>query len=208
RRALEEDVREAVVQKQQGRLRSSSALLTSLGLLTEAELHSVQMARVPEPNTRQARRMPTSSRSEPPPVQLATITRSEFAEFADATGREPARCHLLLSPLRLINPRDWRDFGKPADPVVCISYDDAQAYARWRSRRDGASFRLPSGPAEAIPAASGIGVWTLACAEAALPGMGDEACPRRVAAGTGEGTRPVAPDRGYDQVGLLLIREG
>jgi serine/threonine protein kinase len=207
RRALEEDVREAVVQKQQGRLRSSSALLTSLGLLTQDELHAVQMARIPEPHTRQARRSP-AARASPPQVQLATITRSEFAEFADATGREPARCHLLLSPLRLINPRDWRDFGKPADPVVCISYDDAQAYARWRSRRDGASFRLPSGPAEAVPAASGIGVWTHACADAALPGMGEGACPRRVAAGTGEGTRPVAPDRGYDQVGLLLIREG
>ena len=207
RRSLEQDVREAVAQKQAGRLRSSSGLLTGLGLLSQDELYAVQMARVPEPGTRPAGRV-AARVVEPPKVQLATITRDQFAEFADATGREPARCHLMLSPLRLINPRDWRDFGKPADPVVCVSYEDAVEYARWRSRRDGASFRLPSSPAEAVPAGGGVGVWTRACADALLPGGGDESCPRRVVAGTSEGTRQVAPDRGYDQVGLLLIREG
>jgi len=205
RRALEADLRAALKAKQQERARADSALLASLGLVGEDALRALQMAGVPEPRGGTPR---DPVRGDATPVQLATITRGEYAEFADATGREAARCHLLLSPLRLINPRDWRDFGRPGDPVVCISYDDAQAYARWRSRRDGASFRLPSGPSEAVPAASGIGVWTRACAEAALPGLGDDDCPRRVAAGTGGGSRPVAPDRGYDQVGLLLIREG
>ena len=69
------------------------------------------------------------------------VTRSEFARFADATGYhdEEARC-------------DWRDpraKGKPinqapSDPVVCVSWADATAYASWLSKTTGKSYRLPS----------------------------------------------------------------
>lgn len=206
RRQLEEDVRAAVAARQHERARRSGSLLTGLGLVDESDLPLLQLARA----------APAHSVSRPPApaatgkVQLDTVTHRQYAEFADSTGREPARCHLLLSPLRLINPRDWRDFGDGSDPVVCVSYDDALAYARWRSQRDGASFRLPSGPAEAVPARSGVGVWTRACADAA-PGdaaPGESTCPRRVIAGIGGSGRAADPDRGYDEVGLLLLREG
>ena len=45
----------------------------------------------------------------------------------------------------------WRDPGfdksfeqSDSHPVVCVSYNDARAYARWLSERTGAEYRLPS----------------------------------------------------------------
>jgi formylglycine-generating enzyme required for sulfatase activity len=74
------------------------------------------------------------------------VTRGEYAVFARDTGRSVAECRqpgiggLFRSP-------DWRDPGfRQADthPVVCVSRDDAIAYARWLSARNGQSYRLPT----------------------------------------------------------------
>lgn len=69
------------------------------------------------------------------------VTRAEFAAFANATGygTHDARC-------------DWRDprvGGKSigqtdSDPVVCVSWDDAQAYTAWLSKRTGQRYGLPT----------------------------------------------------------------
>ena len=43
--------------------------------------------------------------------------------------------------------RHWRDPGFPqtdTHPVVCVSWNDAVAYAEWLSRRTGQTYRLPS----------------------------------------------------------------
>ncbi|HEY1960918.1 MAG TPA: formylglycine-generating enzyme family protein [Rhizomicrobium sp.] len=68
------------------------------------------------------------------------ITRAQFAVFADATHFAPAgKC-------------DWRmprAHGQPmnqseSDPVVCVSWNDAQAYVEWLGRKTGHAYRLPS----------------------------------------------------------------
>ena len=69
------------------------------------------------------------------------VTRTEFARFVAATGyrNDDARC-------------DWRDpkvrgrrLDQTAnDPVVCVSWADATAYARWLTLKTGKSYRLPS----------------------------------------------------------------
>jgi formylglycine-generating enzyme required for sulfatase activity len=43
-------------------------------------------------------------------------------------------------------PPFWSDtkFGHPAQPVVGISWDDAVAYCRWLSEREGRAYRLPT----------------------------------------------------------------
>ena len=58
------------------------------------------------------------------------VTVGEYRAFASATG---GGC--------------WRDPGFPQTdrhPVTCVSWDDAQAYVSWLSRRTGAAYRLPS----------------------------------------------------------------
>ena len=77
------------------------------------------------------------------------ITRSQFAAFVAATGHDAGNaCSLVIDgEWRLTAGRSWRDPGfKQADdhPVVCVSWEDAQAYVAWLSAESGLRYRLPS----------------------------------------------------------------
>jgi formylglycine-generating enzyme required for sulfatase activity len=75
------------------------------------------------------------------------VTRGDYATFAAQTRRAAARCRNRLSPLQLFDKRQWDDpgFGQAANhPVVCVSFDDARAYASWISQRSGHRYRLPT----------------------------------------------------------------
>src|SRR5690606_6584305 len=64
------------------------------------------------------------------------VSRDEYARFATATNRPPARCRERASLLRMLDPRDWTQPGYPQqgdDPVACVSWRDASAYAQWLS---------------------------------------------------------------------------
>jgi len=85
----------------------------------------------------------------------AEVTRSEYAAFASGTSRPAARCRNRLAPIS-IKKRSWDDPGYHQagnHPVACVSFDDANAYAQWLSRRTGKTYRLPTG-AEWLPLAS------------------------------------------------------
>ncbi len=74
------------------------------------------------------------------------VTRSEYAAFASGSGRPAARCRNRLVPISL-KKRSWDDpgFNQGGNhPAVCVSYDDARAYAQWLSRRTGKDYRLPT----------------------------------------------------------------
>ncbi len=84
------------------------------------------------------------------------VTRGEFARFVAATGHrpEPGCWHVPFphnfeghGPAAESPWRSWRNPGyRQGDghPVVCVSYDDATAYAAWLARRTGKPYRLPS----------------------------------------------------------------
>lgn len=61
-------------------------------------------------------------------IATTPVTTGEYAEFVDATKRPP--------------PPSWSDprFSDPRQPVVSVSWYDAQAYHRWR----GSQYRLPT----------------------------------------------------------------
>ncbi|HEU0152817.1 MAG TPA: bifunctional serine/threonine-protein kinase/formylglycine-generating enzyme family protein [Arenimonas sp.] len=83
------------------------------------------------------------------------VTRGEYAAFDAASGRAEARCRNRLAPISL-KRRSWDDpgFGQAGThPVVCVSFDDARAYAQWLGRRTGHEYRLPT-RAEWVPLAS------------------------------------------------------
>lgn len=82
---------------------------------------------------------------------LATteVTRDQFQAFIDDTGHE------ITGDCYLADDKEGRDddtanWQKPgfdqsgSDPVVCVSWRDAEAYAEWMSARTGQNYRLPT----------------------------------------------------------------
>jgi serine/threonine-protein kinase PpkA len=79
-------------------------------------------------------------------IMREEVTRSDYAAFANATQRPVTRCRNRLAPIS-IKKRSWRDPGFPQNgehPAVCVSFEDARAYAQWLSARTGESWRLPT----------------------------------------------------------------
>ncbi|GGK07368.1 bifunctional serine/threonine-protein kinase/formylglycine-generating enzyme family protein [Luteimonas terricola] len=138
------------------------------------------------------------------------VSRDEYAAFAEATGREPARCRERASLLRVIAPRNWRSPGfeqRGGDPVVCASWNDANAYASWRGARDGLDYRLPTASEWVrLPAPGGerrLSEWNIDCSGS---------CAQRVSSGASwrdEAAGPGAHDasRGFDDLGFRLVRD-
>lgn len=87
------------------------------------------------------------------------VTVAEFRRFVDADGyRTDAEkkstgnaegCFVYLGDVDfgMTAGTSWRDPGFPQQddhPVVCISWNDAQAYVDWLSKQTGVAYRLPS----------------------------------------------------------------
>ncbi len=77
------------------------------------------------------------------------LTRAQFAEFARATGYEPAPgCwHFIGSEWLFDEQRSWRDakLGQTDEhPVTCVNWHDAMAYVAWLAGKTGLPYRLAS----------------------------------------------------------------
>ena len=80
------------------------------------------------------------------------VTVGEYRAFASATGGGAGGGCIALG-----GGDSWQNPGFPQTdrhPVTCVSWDDAQEYVSWLSRRTGATYRLPT-EAEWEHAASG-----------------------------------------------------
>ncbi len=140
----------------------------------------------------------------------APVSVADYRRFAEATGRAAARCRARLSPLQLVDQRDWRAPGFPqndASPVVCVSHADAVAYAEWLASQGRGRWRLPTeAERRAVRQSSPVAEWTADCA--ASPGR---ECARRLTIPAGDApgeAQPRDPGRGYDEVGIRLLRVG
>ena len=87
--------------------------------------------------------------SEPFAVGKYEVTRGAFASFVSATGYDmEGSCGLWLGGEWEFYP--WYDWLSPSfpqtdrDPVVCVNWRDAQAYAVWLSEKTGKGYRLLS----------------------------------------------------------------
>ncbi|WP_088278869.1 SUMF1/EgtB/PvdO family nonheme iron enzyme [Ideonella sp. A 288] len=79
----------------------------------------------------------------------AEVTRGQFKAFVDETGYTVAGgCFTWTGAKHERNvAADWRAPGfdqTDSHPVVCVSWNDAQAYAAWLSLKLGHAFRLPT----------------------------------------------------------------
>jgi formylglycine-generating enzyme required for sulfatase activity len=77
------------------------------------------------------------------------IMRGEFAAFVSATGhRTDGGAYVWTGSEWKLDPgKSWRDPGfEQTDnhPVVCLNWDDAQAYVTWLSEKTGKAYRLLS----------------------------------------------------------------
>ena len=90
-------------------------------------------------------------------VGVYEVTRGEFGRFVEETGYSTGdTCYTYESDGFFGDPewkerlgRGWKNpgFGHEQDetePVVCVSWDDAQAYVRWLSEETGEAYRLLS----------------------------------------------------------------
>lgn len=80
-----------------------------------------------------------------------TITRGQFASFVAATGHDMsggARISIAGNiTSEVVADRGWQDPGfmqTDTHPVVCVSWDDAQAYVAWLSEKTRLTYRLPT----------------------------------------------------------------
>lgn len=120
-------------------LRDQSAALPALGTSVRDE-HGPELVLLPM-------RVGNATLSKPVLIMRDEVSRAEYAVFVTQSGREAARCRNRLSPLRLFDRRDWKDPGfqqSSNEPAVCVSHDDARAYAAWLTRRTGHQYRLPT----------------------------------------------------------------
>lgn len=82
-------------------------------------------------------------------VGVYEVTRVEFETFVAATGYDAGdECHTLVDGgWSLKKGSTWRDPGfqqTARDPVVCVSWLDAQEFVKWLSRSTGRTYRLLS----------------------------------------------------------------
>jgi formylglycine-generating enzyme len=82
------------------------------------------------------------------------VTRGQFAAFVSATGYQSGDSNCAV--LHKVEDRwtsdrqpgySWRDPGflqTDQHPVVCVSWNDAQAYVAWLSRKTRHTYRLPT----------------------------------------------------------------
>lgn len=112
-------------------------------------------------------------------LMRSEVSRADYAAFASGTGRPTSRCRNRTAPISL-KKRSWVSPGfvqSGNHPAVCVSFEDATAYAKWLSQRTGENYRLPT-----------ASEWRQA---ASYPGSGDPCRDGRIACGE-SGTAPVA----------------
>lgn len=76
------------------------------------------------------------------------VTRREFAVFVTETSRDMTECLIARDGRWSDGPLSDASFRKPSfrqrddEPVVCVNWEDANAYTAWLSQRTGAQYRL------------------------------------------------------------------
>lgn len=181
--AVRRQLAEAAQRRDARLLRRANEEIAAYGLDAarfETEVQAARLALLPRPGARLEARGPAMrllvapTEGRPGLAAMETpVTRAEYEAFVQATGRPVSRCRGGF-----LERRTWQSPGyaqSPRDPVVCVTHDDALAYAAWRGQREGQRYRLPSAAEWALLAQGAASD----CASARL------ACDRR------EGTVPV-----------------
>ena len=84
-------------------------------------------------------------------ISRREVTVGEFRRFVEATGAKAVPGCRVWFGVQWVQDHDrsWRDPGfatapRDDEPVVCVNWDDARAYAEWLATKSGKGYRLPS----------------------------------------------------------------
>ncbi|MBV1886743.1 MAG: formylglycine-generating enzyme family protein, partial [Parvibaculaceae bacterium] len=82
-------------------------------------------------------------------ISQVPVTRGEFLTFVAATGYAPQNVCRVSSVQGWVEDAgsDWRNPGfeqSDQHPVVCVSWEDAQAYLGWLNGKTDGAYRLPT----------------------------------------------------------------
>ena len=97
-----------------------------------------------EPNEGEQHRVVISG---PLAVGMVEVTRGQFSEFVAATGFTAKGCWIYDGDWKMQTGNDWQSPGFAQDdehPVTCVSWQDAQTYTRWLTKKTGKKYRLLS----------------------------------------------------------------
>jgi formylglycine-generating enzyme required for sulfatase activity len=83
------------------------------------------------------------------PIAMSTapVTVENFEQFVTATGRDMQGCDTYDGEWKHRPADSWQQPGfaqTGTHPVTCVSWNDAEAYAKWLSAKTGHRYRLPS----------------------------------------------------------------
>ncbi|MEF9979188.1 MAG: bifunctional serine/threonine-protein kinase/formylglycine-generating enzyme family protein [Thermomonas sp.] len=161
-------------------------------LRTRALLARVDVAGKSAPPAAAAATVVNATPATPPaPVVTITVSRADYARFANGTGRTPAECGKGVFGRK----RSWNNTGNDRRPVVCVSAADAQAYAAWLGAQDQRRYRLPSAGEVRAQPTTPVSGWLTLCA--------NRQCSERMASGK---PRALDANRGFEDVGIRLVR--
>jgi len=83
-------------------------------------------------------------------LAVTEVTNAQFARFVKATGAADADgCEVWPKGAVPFEKARWQDpgYGRaplPDEPVACVSWNEASAYAAWLAKETGKPYRLPS----------------------------------------------------------------
>jgi formylglycine-generating enzyme required for sulfatase activity len=75
------------------------------------------------------------------------VSRAQFESYVAANGPTGSGCRLWNGPSSEVSANDWQSPGfkqSASEPVVCVSWNDANGFVRWLGERTGQAYRLPS----------------------------------------------------------------
>ncbi len=91
-------------------------------------------------------------------VSRYEITRGEFARFVEEIGHQGGGCSTYNGSWEMDPERSWQSPGfeqNDRHPATCISWNDAQAYIQWLSKKTDQEYRLLSASEWEYAATSG-----------------------------------------------------
>jgi len=73
-------------------------------------------------------------------ISRSAVTHHEYAQFVNATRRPASVCGDPKAATR----KNWSTTNTADQPVLCVSWNDANAYVQWLAAQKGQRYRLPS----------------------------------------------------------------